>query len=211
MMISKTVRNGLANVVMAAGLGVVLLTLLSCGNQIDNAPGVAIPEDARVRQADGDIAPGDVLSITYAGAPELNLTQKVRADGKVSLPMIGDVRAAGRSVSSFQGSLASMYAKRLQEPKVVVSVVSAAAAVYVSGEVRGPGKIALDRPLTVLDAIMESGGFAPTADPRKVSVVRTERGIHKRYNLNMNDAMTGKAAAFYVRPFDVIHVGQRVW
>jgi len=211
MTILKLTGNRLAAVAIAAGLGGVTLTLLGCGSSMDNASGVAISPEDRTRQVDGNIGPGDVLSVTFSGAPEKNLTQKVRADGKVSLPMIGDVKAAGRAVSSFQGSLASLYAKHLQEPKVVVTIVSAAAAVYVSGEVLNPAKIPLDRPLTALAAIMESGGFGPTADPRKVSVVRTVKGSHKRYNLNMNDAMSGKAAAFYLKPYDVIYVGQRTW
>ena len=80
-----------------------------------------------------------------------------------------------------------------------------------SGAVLTPGKIPLDRPMTALDAIMESGGFAPTADPKKVSVVRTVKGSHQRYNLNMEDALTGRAPAFYLQPFDVIYVGQRMW
>ena len=192
-------------------LGVLAWTLLGCANPIDTAPGVQIPADARKRQASGELAPGDVISVSYAGAPELNLTQKIRANGRVSLPMIGDVQASGKSLTSFQYSLASAYKKHLQEPKVVVTLVSAAASVYISGEVRQPGKIPMDRPLTALEAIMEGGGFSPTADPRKVSVVRTIRGPHQRYNLNMNDALTGTAPAFYLKPYDVIYVGQRVW
>ena len=211
MTIRKDTGNRLAAAAIAGLLGVIGLTLLGCGNPIDAAPGVAIPSDARTRQANGDIGPGDVLTVSYAGAPELNTTQKVRADGKVSLPMIGDVRAAGRSLSSFQSGLAGMYEKHLQEPKVVVTMVSAAAAVYVSGEVRTPSKIPLDRPLTALEAIMESGGFAPTGDPRKVSVVRTVKGSHQRYNLNMSDALIGEAPVFYLKPYDVINVGQRIW
>jgi polysaccharide export outer membrane protein len=211
MTILKFTGNRLAAAAIAGLLGVITLTLLGCSNEIANAPGVAIPPEARKRQATGNIGPGDVLSVSYAGAPEMNLTQKVRANGRISLPMLGDVQAAGKSLSSFQSSLASSYKKHLQEPKVVVTMVSTAAAVYIAGEVRGPGKILLDRPLTALEAIMESGGFAPTADPKKVSVVRTIKGTHQRYNLNMTEALSGTAPVFYLKPYDVIYVGQRVW
>ena len=121
MKISKFFGSRLAAAITAGLLGMISLTLLGCSNPIDVAPGVPIPPDSNKRQAKGDIAPGDVISVNYAGAPEMNLTQKVRADGKVSLPMIGDVRAAGRSLSSFQYSLGSLYKKHLQEPKVVVT------------------------------------------------------------------------------------------
>ena len=93
----------------------------------------------------------------------------------------------------------------------MVTVVSAAASVYVSGEVRQPGKVPLDRPLSALEAVMECGGFLPTANPRKVSVVRTVKGTHRRYNLDLVAAMSGTAQAFYLQPYDVIHVGQRMW
>lgn len=187
------------------------LILAGCGSPIDHSSGAAIPPESRSRQFDGNIGPGDVLRFTYTGAPEMNLTQKVRADGRVSLPMIGDVKASGRSLSSFQGTLESMYGKKLQEPDVVVTLEEAASAVYVSGEVRAPGKVAMERPLTVLEAIMESGGFAPTANPKEVSVVRTVGGSHKRFALDMREAMSGRAPAFYLEPFDVIHVSPRVW
>lgn len=196
---------------MGALMALISSAFISCGGPIDNSPGVAIPPESRTRQVDGNIGPGDILRFTYTGAPEMNLIQKVRADGRVSLPMIGDVKASGRSLSSFQGSLESMYAKKLQDPDVVVTLEGAASAVYVSGEVRRPGKVPLDRPLTVLEAIMESGGFAQTANPKEVSVVRTVGGRHQRYDLDMRDAMSGKAPAFYLEPFDVIHVSQRVW
>lgn len=200
-----------ATAVMKGLLGMFTMMLLSCSSAIDNAPGVAIPAGSQKRQASGDLGPGDVISVSYAGAPEMNLTQRIRADGRVSLPLIGDVRAAGKSLPSFQYSLESAYKSHLQEPKVVVTVVSAAAVVYVSGAVTQPGKVALDRPLTALEAIMEAGGFSPTGDPKKVSVVRTINGTHQRYNLNMTNALSGTATAFYLKPYDVVYVGQRVW
>ena len=211
MTILKLSEDKLVAAAMKGLLGALTLALLGCANPIDTAPGVQIPADARKRQASGDLVPGDVISMTYSGAPELNTTQKIRANGRVSLPMIGDVHAAGKSITSFQYSLAGAYKNHLQEPKVLVTMVSTAATVYVSGQVLEPGKIPLDRPLTALEAIMETGGFSPTADPRKVSVVRTIKGTHQRYNLNMTDALIGTAVAFYLKPYDLIYVGQRVW
>jgi polysaccharide export outer membrane protein len=211
MKILKLAGKRLAAMTMVGMLGVITLTLLGCGSSIDTASGVAIPPESRKRVVSGEIGPGDVLSVSYAGAPELNLTQRVRVDGRVSLPMIGDVRASGRSLSSFQFNLVSLYKKHLKEPTVVVTMVSAAAAIYVTGEVRQPGKIALDRPLTALEAVMESGGLSPTADPRKASVVRIVNGAHQRYNLDLTEALSGRAPVFYLKPYDVIYVGKRVW
>jgi polysaccharide export outer membrane protein len=75
-----------------------------------------------------------------------------------------------------------------------------------------PGKIPLDRPMTALEAVMESGGFTKFANPKQVIVVRNEKGRNQRYVLNMNDALNGMdSRPFYVRPFDVLYVRQSAW
>jgi polysaccharide export outer membrane protein len=105
-----------------------------------------------------------------------------------------------------------MYQPHLQDPTVVVSLQSASAGVYVSGEVLRPGKIPLDRPMTALEAVMEAGGFTKFANPKQVIVVRNEGGKNQRYVLNMNDALNGmESRPFYVRPFDVLYVRQSAW
>lgn len=176
------------------------------------APGTSsepLPTDASVRRASSELAPGDMISLSFPGAPEMNLRQKIRANGSVNLPMVGDVQAAGRSVSSLERDLERRYESHLQNAEVVVILEQAAAAVYVSGHVLSPGKIPLDRPMTALDTIMEAGGFASTANPKKVVVVRTDQGHRKRYDLNLGDI--GGGGAFYVAPYDVIHVSERRW
>jgi polysaccharide export outer membrane protein len=122
------------------------------------------------------------------------------------------VNAAGKSLTSFQGELTSLYQPHLQDPTVIVSVESAASGVYVSGEVLRPGKIPLDRPMTALEAVMEAGGFTKFANPKQVIVVRNQGGKNQRYVLNMNDALYGTdSSPFYVRTYDVIYVKQSNW
>ena len=178
----------------------------------DMSPAPAVPAEAYVSKPSGNLAPGDEISVSFSGAPELNTKQKIQPNGKVSLPTVGDVSAAGRTINSFQASLTSLYQPHLQDPTVVVSLESAAAGVYVSGEVLKPGKIPLDRPMTALEAVMEAGGFTKFANPKQVIIVRNQQGKHHRYVLNMNDALTGiESSPFYVRPFDVIYVRQSAW
>lgn len=192
---------------LAASLA--LFGAVACQNMNPPAP---IPAEAAAARPSGALAPGDVLILAFPGAPELNCRQKIQANGKVSLPTLGDVSASGRSITAFQSQLTSMYQPHLQDPTVVVSLESAAAGVYVSGEVLRPGKIPLDRPMTVLEAVMEAGGFTKFANPKQVIVVRNEKGKNQRYVLNMNDTLSGlESAPFYVRPFDVIYVRQSAW
>ncbi|RPJ33370.1 MAG: hypothetical protein EHM17_10535 [Verrucomicrobiaceae bacterium] len=197
--------SAMACLFVAAGL------FASMGCQTTEPP-LQIPSEAASSRPSGTLAAGDVVIVTFSGAPELNTKQKIQANGKVSLPTIGDVSAAGRSVTSLQSQLTSMYQPHLQDPNVIVSLESAAAGVYVSGEVLRPGKIPLDRPMTALEAVMEAGGFTKFANPKQVIVVRNEKGRNQRYVLNMNDALSGAdSSAFYVRPFDVIYVRQSAW
>lgn len=184
---------------------------LSVGCQ-NSGPPAPVPAEAAASKPSGTLAAGDEISVFFSGAPELNTKQKIQANGKVSLPTVGDVYAAGRSITSFQSQLVSMYQPHLQDPNVIVSLDSAAAGVYVSGEVLRPGKIPLDRPMTALEAVMEAGGFTKFANPKQVIVVRNEKGKNQRYVLNMNDALSGmESRPFYVRPFDVLYVRQSAW
>lgn len=196
---------------MTACMAAAMLVLVSVGCQA-SGPSAPVSAEAAASRPSGALAPGDEIVVMFSSAPELNTKQKIQANGKVSLPTIGDVSASGRSITSFQSQLVSMYQPHLQDPNVVVSLVSAAAGVYVSGEVLRPGKIPLDRPMTALEAVMEAGGFTKFANPKQVVVVRNENGRNQRYVLNMNDALNGmESRPFYVRPFDVLYVRQSAW
>lgn len=167
---------------------------------------------AKLGSSIGGLGPGDVVSISFAGAPELNLRQRIRGDGKLSLPMVGDVVAGGKSLSAFQKELEGLYKSRLQDPSVVVTRDATAAVVYVSGGVNNPTKVPLDRPITVVEAIMEAGGVSAGGNPRHVVVLRTSSGQRKRFVLDIREAMNNPSTSpFYLRPFDVIMVGERKW
>ncbi|MEK7954413.1 polysaccharide biosynthesis/export family protein [Luteolibacter soli] len=195
---------------LAATMALVLaLSFTGCESSESYTP---IPAEAYSPRPSGTLAAGDVLNISFPGAPELNTTQKIQADGKVSLPTIGSVTAKGKSISSLQSQLTGMYTEHLQNPAVLVAVETAASGVYVTGEVVKPGKVALDRPMTVLEAIGECGGFTKFANPKQVVVVRNQGGQTHRYALNVADTISGaNNASFYLRPFDTVLVKQSRW
>lgn len=171
-----------------------------------------IPAEAYSPRPTGTLAAGDVLNISFPGAPELNTTQKIQANGKVSLPTIGSVTAQGKSIASLQSQLTSSYTAHLQNPAVLVAVETAASGVYVTGEVMKPGKVPLDRPMTVLEAIGECGGFTKFANPKQVVVVRNQGGQSHRYALNVADTISGASnSSFYLRPYDTVLVKQSRW
>lgn len=205
---NKLLRNLVAGAIFTS----TLCAALCCVGCADMSTMAAVPAEAYASKPSGNLAAGDEISVSFSGAPELNTKQKIQPNGRVSLPTVGDVSAAGKSINNLQQSLTSLYQVHLQDPTVVVSLESAAAGVYLSGEVLRPGKIPLDRPMTALEAIMEAGGFTKFANPKQVVVVRNQHGKQQRYVLNINDTLSGmQSSPFYLRPYDVIYVKQSVW
>jgi polysaccharide export outer membrane protein len=159
------------------------------------------------------LASGDIIKFSFPGAPEFNQAQKVRADGRVSLPMIGEVDVSGKTPGGLQEDLGVLYKSQLQNSSVVVALENSSALVYVSGAVVKPGKIVIDRPMTVFEAIMEAGGFeTDNANTKKIVLLRRENGQQTTYTFNLSPALKGKPfGVFYVKPYDVIYVPQRLF
>jgi polysaccharide export outer membrane protein len=156
---------------------------------------------------------GDIVRITFPGAPELNQAQKIRPDGKIGLPLIGEVDATGKSLSVLQDDLARLYKPKLQNSTVVLSLELTSAAIYISGAVNKPGKFMLERPMTALEAIMEAGGFTPgLANPKKVILVRQEGGQHRTQILDLSPAFRNEpTSAIYLKPYDVLVIPERMF
>src|SRR5882762_8305017 len=148
------------------------------------------------------LASGDVVKLTFSSAPELNQSQKVRADGKLSLPLVGEVDAAGKTVGQLQSALVEIYKPQLKTPEVTVSLESSLTTVTVSGAVNKPGKVAFERPTTVLQAIMESGGPSEYGTMRRVRLIRTVNGIQKSQVMDLHD-IGKETKPFYVRDNDI--------
>ena len=155
------------------------------------------------------LGPGDVVRVSFTTAPELNQAQKIRSDGKISLPQVGEVRAGGKTLGQFQSELMSVYRSQLKNTDVVVTLDSAATQVYLSGSVRSPGKLTFDRPTTVLQAIMEAGGANQFGNLRKVHLIRTTNGVERTQILDLKPTVAGYTTrAFYVKNGDIISVPQ---
>lgn len=208
---ARPVRECLSRIRSGAGLlaGLMALAVAACAPTEAPTP---IPESAMRPDPGGTLSPGDEIQVSYPGAAEMNTTTKIQTTGRVSLPVIGEVNASGRSVAGLQSALTSMYADHLQDPQVIVTMVKPAASIYVTGEVLEPGKIPMERSLTALEATMEAGGFTKLANPKQVYVVRNADGKHERYVLNLSAALSGASQQpFYLRPYDVVYVGQSRW
>jgi polysaccharide export outer membrane protein len=159
-----------------------------------------------------NLAPGDVVRFSFTAAPELTGSQKIRADGKLSMPLIGEVDAAGKQLLELQRELEGLYKSQLNNSEVVVTLESGATQIYLSGMVKAPGKLTLERPLTVFEAIMEVGGFSDFADPAHVRVIHLKKGQHDADFIDLRPALKGRQTrAYYVSPGDVIYVPSKVF
>jgi polysaccharide export outer membrane protein len=113
--------------------------------------------------------------------------------------------------ADLEKQLIQLYASQLVEKEVTVTVVSSTFSVYVTGAVIRPGKITTDHPITLLEAIMEAGGFDNTkADPKAVVIIRVEDGRTKRSTVNVKDIINGlQPEPIYLKPSDTVIVNER--
>ena len=161
-------------------------------------------------QQPGLLAPGDTIRVSFTTAPELNQSQKIEPDGRVSLPLVGAVAAAGKTTGQLQAELTQLYKAQLQNSDVVVTLENIAIPVVVSGEVQKPGKIVFERPATVLEAIMEAGGFSVYGDPKHISVIRQVGGVQHTQIIDLTPVLHGvPTKVMYVNRGDVIYVRPR--
>lgn len=159
----------------------------------------------------GALAPGDVVKVVFPGAPEFNQAQKIRADGKMSLPVVGEISAAGKRLAELQDELTRLYKPELKNPEVLVSLEASSLPIYVNGAVARPGRVSLDRPMTLLEAIMEAGGVSNIGTLNGVRVIRNSNGQHYTQSFNLSSALKGrsKIEVFYLKPYDMIFVPER--
>jgi polysaccharide export outer membrane protein len=154
---------------------------------------------------------GDVVDVRFFYTPELNVTQTIRPDGKISLQLIGEVEAQGKSPEELRGELLRLYQPHLREPDVAVIVQSFYnRRVFVAGQVLKPSTIPMPGQLTALEAIMEAGGFTlPQAQAGSVVVLRQRDGVRYGYCINLKPALKGGPVdPFYLEPQDVVYVPQ---
>jgi polysaccharide export outer membrane protein len=157
---------------------------------------------------------GDSVKVTFPGAPSLNTTQIIRRDGRISLPLIGEYKAAGMTTDLMEKELIALYGPQLQTKEVNVSIESSAFRIYVMGAVLRPGKLMSDRPMTALEAIMEAGGFDyAKANQKSVRVTRRENGQTEHFTLNLKDVLKGgEPDSFELKPGDIVYVPERfIW
>lgn len=155
------------------------------------------------------LQPGDSIEIRFFYNQELNESVMIRPDGYISMPLIGEVLVAGKTVSQLEGALRSAYKGIVRKPELTIQIRGYAnRKVYVGGEVAHPGVLDLVGKQTALSAIMQSGGLLMSANRSQAVVIRKGKGgspVSTVVSLKRKGAAP-QAASFELRPFDIVIV-----
>ncbi len=185
-----------AKSLLALSLTVLLASLSACGGK---TPPLATDLSAPLVYK---LSVGDKLSITVFGEEALSREYVVTSAGDISFPLLGDLRAAGRSLPELSAEIAEKLSHGyLNDPRVNIEVLNFRP-IYVLGEVENAGEFVFKPELTVLQAIALAGGYTYRADKSQVYILRAGSNQELTYELD-----TGQAV--YVLPGDTIRVGER--
>ncbi len=164
------------------------------------------------------IGVGDALQVSVWRNPDLSMAVPVRPDGKISLPLVGDVQAAGVSTEKLSGNIANSLGSYIKNPQVTVIVTSSGSAefrnrVRVTGAVNSQITTPYRDGMTVLDLVLEAGGLNEFASGNNAKLYRGSGGAVKVYPIFLDDILKkGRLDSNYeLSPSDIITVPERVF
>jgi polysaccharide export outer membrane protein len=153
-----------------------------------------------------------VIKVSYADETIPDQTQRIRRDGKVSLPLIGEITAAGKRVIYFQDELVTRYSGKLENNEVLVTLENGLATVIVSGFANKPGALTFDRPTTVYQAIMQAGGVSDYGSLSNIHLTRIIDGVQRTERINLRASIRGQPTQpRYVQDGDVIYIARSLF
>jgi len=166
-------------------------------HQTAQSPVPAMPDETVKKSATVDpnyvIGAQDVLDINVWKEPDVSRTVPVRPDGKISLPLLNDVQAAGLTPAQLAAQVTDSLKKYVTNPQVTVIVtVINSQRVYILGEVTRPGAFPLIPGMSVLQALSSAGGFTQFAKVKSIFVRRFENGKEEKFPFNYREVIGGK-------------------
>lgn len=173
------------------------------GSAASTLPAAAAASDYR-------LTPGDKLRVEVYKDSQLSQSLQIRPDGKVTLPLLGDIVATDLTPIQLRDRIATGLKEYVTNPVVTVIVVEASPVmVYVMGEVMQPGSIPMRGQMTVLQALAMAGGFREFANTKNIRILRKPTGLLQTVetlHFNYNDAVKGNAAPMFLAPGDMVVV-----
>jgi len=205
-MTTLTTRIG----VLVLGLALLPAVGTAQNSQTPNGNGTRTTGSTTAVTADYRLAPGDKLRVEVYKDTQLSQSLQVRPDGKVTLPLIGDIVASDLTPIQLRDRIASSLKEYVTNPVVTVIVVEASPVmVFVMGEVNQPGSIPMRGQMTVLQALAMAGGFREFANTKDIRILRRTSVNSKAVEtirFNYNDAVKGNVAPLFLNPGDMVVV-----
>jgi len=156
---------------------------------------------------DYKLVPGDKLRIEVYKDAQLSQSLQVRPDGKITLPLIGDIPASGRTSNELRDVITNSLKEYNTNPVVTVIVVETVPpTIYVMGEVNNPGPQPLSGEVTVLQALATAGGFKDFAKTKDIRIQRKTAAGLTTLHFNYKDAVNGSGKIIVLQPGDTIIV-----
>ena len=199
-------KHTLVSVTVVAAL-LSFAPVLSAKGTAKDADKKKAPEAPAAVNDEYRVGPGDKLRIEVYKDPQLSQSVQVRPDGKITLPLVGDMEATGRTPIELRDTIAKSLKDYINNPTVTVIVVEALASqIFVMGEVTHPGTMQLHGPTTILQALAMAGGFKEFANTKDVKVLRPNGSGIETIKFNYKDVINGDAKPFYLRSGDTVIV-----
>jgi polysaccharide export outer membrane protein len=162
--------------------------------------GTSLPKEYR-------LGAGDKLRIEVYKDAQLSGPVQIRPDGKITMPLVGDLPAAGQTALELDDTITAALREWVNNPTVSVVVVEATAATaYIYGEVNKPGPITLNGNMTVLQALSMAGGVTPWAKTKKIHILRTGQYGTQTIPFDYSSAMQGMGSPVYLSQGDTVIV-----
>ncbi|MGD0547605.1 MAG: polysaccharide biosynthesis/export family protein [Terracidiphilus sp.] len=137
----------------------------------------------------------DVLAISVFKEPTLSGALLVRPDGMISIPLLGDVMASGKTPLQLAGEIAAKLKKFIQDPNVTVTLTAMnSKRVYMIGEIGRSGPLEMTPGMTLLQAIATAGGLAPFANSKKIYILRNDGGKQQKIPVQYKQALRGDSS-----------------
>lgn len=162
------------------------------------------------------IGPGDVLQIYVRNNKDLSVTIPVRPDGRISIPLVQEMQAAGKTPAELGGNLQEALSKYVRQPIVTVIVKQAVGSfseqVRVVGEAAKPHALSYRRGMTLLDVLIEVGGLTPVADGNGAKLIRKVKGKKYTFPVYLDDLLSGDTEDnMAMRPGDILIIPKSVF
>ena len=192
-----------------------IIGLLACSLQLNAEDGTkparaagASAEPATFGESEYRLGPEDVIGVLVWKQPELSTSVVVRPDGKISLALLGELEATGKTSLQLQEEITKRLRQYVADPMVNVVVKEINSPKFsVLGQVRKPDRYHLKQRLTVLDAIALAGGFTDFAKRDKVTIIRNSGPDKIRIQVNLKKVVEDRRGeVYYIEPLDTIYV-----